>query len=285
MTVFDPAALRSFEIKPVEHRWQPRDCALYAISCGMGQDPLDESQLRFVDETRNDHAALPSMALVLAYPGFWLARQGTTADPSRLMHVEQAVEWHSFIATSGQVSSTTRVTGIHDKGPGGHAFIRSERVLRDSSGAALATLTQTHVLRNGGGFGGDAPPRPLKREAPATPASIEAEVPIRPEQALLYRLNGDLFALHSSPARAREAGFDKPLLHGMCTAGVALQVLLRMLAGSRPERFRRVSLRLSAPVFPGDRLVVEGWADGTFRVRVPARDVVAIDQGMLELSP
>ncbi|VTU46295.1 Enoyl reductase domain of yeast-type FAS1 (plasmid) [Variovorax sp. SRS16] len=284
MTTFDPGALRRFDIERVEHEWRPRDCALYAVSCGMGHDPLDESQLRFADETRSDHVALPSMALVLAYPGFWLARSGTTADPARLMHVEQQIEWHAPIATSGRVTSTTRVTGIYDKGAGGHAFIRSERVLHDASGAALATLAQTHVLRQGGGFGGEPPPKPVTRNVPDAAPAVEVHVDTRPEQALLYRLNGDLFALHSSPQRAHDAGFERPLLHGMCTAGIAMQVLLRTLAKGEPRRFRRVSLRFSAPVFPGNRLLVEAWDDGSFRVRVPQRDVVAIDQGVLELA-
>jgi acyl dehydratase len=280
----DPEQLREFAIPQAEQCYEPRDCALYAVSVGLGQDPLDDAQLRFADATRADHAALPSMALVLAYPGFWLALPGTTADPSRLVHAQQEVEWHAPLQTSGHVASRSRVTGIHDKGEGSHALIRSERLVFDAeSGARLATLTQMHIVRGGGGFGGPAPGLPVRR-MPVGEPSVQVDVPTRPEQALLYRLNGDTFALHSSPAHARDAGFERPILHGMCIAGIALQVLLRTVAGGDPARFKRVSLRFSCPVVPGDALQVQAWSDGSFRVRVPARDLTVIDDARLELG-
>lgn len=281
----DPATLRAYEVPPCEQRYDARDCALYAVSVGLGQDPLDEAQLRFVDATRADHAALPSMALVLAYPGFWLARPGTTADPSRLVHAQQNLQWHAALPTRGHVVSHTRVTGIYDKGEGGHALVRSERVVCDAaSGAKLATLTQVHIVRGRGGFGGPPPEPVVRRPPPDGEPRVRSDVPTRPEQALLYRLNGDTFALHSSPQHARASGFDRPILHGMCTAGIALQVLLRTLAQGCPARFRRMGLRFSGPVVPGDTLRVEAWDGGAFRVSVPARDAVVIDDAWVELA-
>jgi acyl dehydratase len=281
----DPQVLRDYAIPEVAQRYGPRDCALYALSLGLGQDPLDEAQLRFADATRDDHAALPAMALVLAYPGFWLAQPGTTADPARLVHTQQAIVWHRPVATSGHVASRTRVTDIFDKGEGGHAIIGSERRVADAeSGEPLATLTQTHIVRGGGGFGGMPAPPFERMPRPEVEPAMRIDVPTRPEQALLYRLNGDTFALHSSPAHARASGFDRPILHGMCTAGIALQVLLRSLAQGDPARFRRMSLRFTGPVFPGDVLRVEGWGDGAFRVSVPARDAVVIDDARLTLG-
>lgn len=282
---FDPEALARYAIPDVHQSYDARDCALYALSIGIGRDPLDASELQFVDHCRTDHQAFPAMVLVLGYPGFWLAQPGTTADPARLLHGEQSIQWHQPLRNAGRVIGRTHLKTVIDKGAGSHALIISERTIVDAdSGQAIATLTQTHVLRGRGGFGGCSGPITPPHVMPVTVADHVVETVTRSEQALLYRLNGDTFALHADPVVARQAGFSRPLLHGMCTAAFALHAVVKTLAQYRTDRLRAVRMRLSAPVFPGESLRTEIWHDGSFRVRVPVRDVVAIDNGHLTLS-
>jgi acyl dehydratase len=281
---FDPEALARFVVPDVRQSYDARNCAFYALSIGLGRDPLDPRELPYVDHCRSDHRAFPAMALVLGYPGFWLAQPGTTADPTRVLHGEQTIEWHRPLATAGTVIGCTRLKALLDKGVGNHALIVSERVIRDAAdGAPIATLTQTHVLLGAGGFAArrDAvdPPHRLPDRAP----DHVFDTITRPEQALLYRLNGDTFGIHADPAAAQRAGFPQPILHGMCTAAIALHALFVTLAGYEVGKLSSVQLRFSSPVFPGELLQTDVWDDGSFRVRVPARGVTAIDNGLLTL--
>ena len=278
MTI-DAAALLAFEIPAVRQRVAPRDVALYALSIGFGADPMDERQLAFVDTHRGLRVA-PSMAVVLGYPGFWLRDPRTGVDAVRLVHGEQWIEWHRPLPVDGEVVGRTRVTGLIDKGAGRGALLFSEKRLTDAAtGALLAVAGATTFLRGDGGFGGPAGAAPAPHPMPSGAADTVVELPTRPEQALYYRLNGDDNPLHSDPAVAAKAGFPRPILHGLCTLGVVTHALLRGrgYAGSP----RRMQLRFSAPVFPGETIRTEIWADGSFRARVVERDVVVIDHGLI----
>jgi acyl dehydratase len=281
----DAARLLAYPVPEIRQRYTAQQSAFYALSVGMGQDPLDERQLDFVDPNRGEaQRVLPSMALVLGYPGFWLARPDTTVDPTRLLHGAQAIEWHRLLPVAGEVVGRTCVLRVVDRGEGRHAMVLSERRIVDAeTGDLYATLRQVHVLRGQGGFGGDGGPLPTPHALPEYTPDVCADVPTRPEQALLYRLNGDFFALHVDPAMARRSGFSRPLLHGMCVAGIATQVLMRALAAGDPARLRSLALRFSAPVYPGDTIRIEAWRDGSFRARVVERNVVALDNGLLQL--
>jgi len=275
--------LLNYRVPQVRQAYTPRDCALYALSVGLGQDPMDERQLGFVDHCRADHRAMPAMVLVLGYPGFWLARPDTTAEASRLLHGEQSIRWHAPLPPTGDVLGRTRVTRVVDKGAGGHALVLSEREIVDAaSGRPIATLEQTHVLRGQGGFGGDSGPIAAPHRLPERGPDRVVELPTRPEQALLYRLNGDTFALHADPQAAARAGFARPILHGMCTAALVMHALLRALAAYDASRFVSLRLRFSAPVFPGDSVRTDIWNDGSFRATVAER--VVIDNGQLMLT-
>jgi len=227
---------------------------------------------------------LPSMALVLGYPGFWLVRSDTTVDPTRILHGTQAIEWHRTLPVAGEVVGRTRVLRIVDRGEGKHAIVVSERQIVDAATSALyATLTQVHVLRGQGGFGGDPGPLTPPHALPGDAPRWQVEVATRPEQALLYRLNGDLFPLHADPAMARKSGFTRPILHGMCVAGIATQALMRLLANDDPARLGSIEMRFSAPLFPGEMVRVEAWSDGSFRARCVERDELVLDNGLLQL--
>lgn len=281
----DRSRLANYRIEDVRQSYTARDAALYALSVGLGQDPLDESALEFVDPNKGDaQRVVPSMALVLGYPGFWLVRPDTTVDPTRILHGSQSVRWHRPLPPSGTVIGRTRVVQLIDRGEGKHGFVVSERKVHDAATDELyATLTQLHVLRGQGGFGGDPGAAPAPSTLPETSPDCVLEVPTRPEQALLYRLNGDLFALHADPAMAQKAGFPRPILHGMCSAGIATQAVMRQLAGNDPARLRAIDMRFSAPMYPGETIRLSIWADGSFQARVAERDVVILDNGKAEV--
>lgn len=280
----NPDRLLNYKVEDVRQSYTAHDSAFYALSVGMGRDPLDERRLAFVDPNKGDEQrALPSMALVLGYPGFWLVRPDTTVDPTRILHGTQAVEWHRPLPSHGQVIGRTRVRRLVDRGEGKHAMVVSEREIVDAgTGESYATLTQMHVLRGQGGFGGDPEGLPPPPAVPEGPARWRIDLPTYPEQALLYRLNGDLFALHADPEMARHSGFPRPILHGMCVAAFATQALMRVFADDDPARMRGIEMRFSAPFFPGETLTVEAWDNGSFRARCLERDVVVLDNGLVK---
>jgi acyl dehydratase len=281
----DAARLLAYRVPEVRQQYTSAQSAFYALTTGMGRDPMDERHLDFVDPNRGDaQRALPSMALVLGYPGFWLVHPDTTVDPTRVLHGTQEIEWHRELPAAGEVIGKTRVVRLVDRGKGKHAMVQSERTIVDAhNGEPYATLRQVHVLRGQGGFGGEAAALSPPHALPERPVDFTADFATRPEQALLYRLNGDLFALHADPQMARRAGFAKPILHGMCVAGIATQALMRLLADDDPARLQSLQLRFSAVVYPGETLRVEAWHDGSFRIRVVERDEVVLDNGLLQV--
>ena len=278
-------ALLRHPIPDVRQRLTARDAVLYALSVGFGQDPLDARQLAFVDHHR-DLRALPLMAVVLGHPGFWLADPRTGVDAVRLVHGEQGIVVHRAFPIGGEVIGRTRVTGLVDKGPGRGALLYVEKLVLDAADETLlATTTATIVLRGDGGFGGPSGPVRPPHPVPATPPDHIVDLPTRPEQALLYRLNGDDNPLHADPAVAAAAGFPRPILHGLCTLGVVGHALLRTLGFYDPARLQTLDLRFSAPVYPGETIRTEIWNDGAFQARVIERDVLAVSNGRATFKP
>jgi acyl dehydratase len=276
--------LRNFAIPEVRQRLTKRDAILYALSVGVGQDPLDRRQLDFVDHKRLLRA-LPSMAVVLGHPGFWLGNPATGVDAVRLVHGEQGIELFAELPVEGEVIGATRVTGLVDKGVGKGVLLYSEKELRNAaSGQLIARTRSTTFLRGDGGFGGPDGPIRAPHAMPDTAPDIVLDLPTRPEQALLYRLNGDDNPLHSDPDVAAKAGFPRPILHGLCTLGIVMHALLRGLADYRAERVQALDLRFSSPVFPGETIRTEMWRGGAFRARVVERDLIVINNGRLVLT-
>lgn len=282
----DAKHLLAYKVEDVRQRYTAEDSAFYALTVGMGRDPMNEARLAFVDPSRGEaQRVVPSLALVLGYPGFWMVRPDTTVDPTRILHGTQSVEWHRPLPPSGEVIGRTRVVRLVDRGEGKHGMVVSERRIVDAaSGEPYATLTQVHVLRGQGGFGGDPEPLPAPPAMPDSQPRWTVDVPTTPDQALFYRLNGDLFALHSDPQMARKAGFPRPILHGMCVAGIATQALMGVLADDDPARLLSIETRFSAPVFPGDTIRVEAWPNGAFQVRCVERDEIVLSNGLLKVG-
>ena len=274
--MLDADRLLGYAIPEVRQRVTPRDVVFYALSVGLGQDPLDPAQLDYTDAHR-PLQVLPTMATVLAHPGFWLADPRTGVDATQLVHGEQSVTLHEPLPIDGEVIGRTTITGLVDKGAGRGALLLTEKTIADAAtGTLLATTRSTTFLRAEGGFGrgrGEAPPPHAMPDG--APGGM-LDLPTRPEQALYYRLNGDDNPLHADPAAAAKAGFPRPILHGLCTMGVVAHAVMRLFGAP----IRHIELRFAAPVFPGETIRTETWPDGSFRAHVPERGTMVVNNGL-----
>jgi len=276
--------LRRWQIADVERSYDARDTILYALGLGIGGDPCDPAQLQFLHE--DGLRALPSMAVVLAYPPLWYWRPGTTVDPTRVVHAEQGFVMHRPLPAAGRLLGRTAVTGVVDKGAAVGALMRTEcQVYDQADGGLICTVTSASMARADGGFGGGDPDdggpgrgwRPPEGEPERT-----VRIPTLPQAALVYRLSGDANPLHADPRHARAAGFDRPILHGRCTFGIAAWALVQAYCPMAPERLTAMSARFARPVFPGEALLTRMWRQGgriAFETLVEGRGTPALARG------
>lgn len=281
----DHDRLMAYRIPDVEQSYTERDTMLYALGLGFGVDPTDEDQLSFVTEGRLQ--PMPTMAAVLAWAGGWARAPETGIDYVKVVHGEQRTEILRPLPVAANVVGQTRITGIVDKGAGKGALVYTERTITDTAtGEALARMRQSTFCRGDGGFGGPDGPVMQPHVLPDRAPDHQCDIETRPEMALIYRLSGDMNPLHSDPATARAAGFDRPILHGLGTYGVAARAVVSTLTGANAARLVEFDARFTAPVFPGEILRTEMWVDGdivSYRTTVPARGVTAINNGRARL--
>lgn len=285
IVAINPDKLLNLHIPEREQSYTIKDTILYALGCGFGLDPCDEGQLAFAYE--KDLQALPMMASVLAYPGFWIRDLDTGIDWVKLLHGEQGLTLHKPLPVQGTVVSSSRVVDIIDKGEGRGALVIWQKELYDkASGDHLATVETVAFCRGDGGFGGPSGAQPQPHAIPDRAPDIECVLPTSPQAALIYRLSGDWNPLHAEPAVARAAGFERPILHGLATFGVAGHALLRSLGNYNTETLRSMKARFTTPVYPGETLSTEIWQEAghvSFRVKSVERGVVAINNGYATL--
>jgi acyl dehydratase len=282
----DPHKLLSWTFPDIEHTYTEKDTMLYALGVGCGSDPDEAGDLKFVYE--RGLVALPTMAVVLAYPGNWLESEASTVDYGKVLHGEQTLTLHRPLAPSGTVIGRTRNVDLLDKGKDKGAVLFTERTIIDkASGQPLATLRSTAMLRGDGGFGGKAGPQPPPHELPRSAPAQQVDIKIPPNAALVYRLSGDRNPLHADPAAAAKGGFARPILHGLCTYGVAGRAIIRACCDNDPARLRGLQVRFSSPVYPGETIRTEMWPareQVSFRARVLQRDVVVLNNGLARLA-
>jgi acyl dehydratase len=269
------------------YSWTDRDVMLYALGIGMGADPMDERELAYVNEGcfhPRPLKVVPTFASVAA----WGAGPGDIGI-NRLLVVdgERDITFHKPMPVSAKITADSRVVAAYDKGKDKGAVITRETVLRAEGGEPLATLISSAFARGDGGFGGPSEGQPAPHQVPTRAPDRSVEITTRPDQALLYRLCGDRNPLHSDPEFARQAGFPRPILHGMCTYGLTCRAVLQTYADYDAAAFRRHAVRFSAPVYPGETVTVDLWQDGgvvSFEARVKARGVTVIKNGMTVLG-
>jgi acyl dehydratase len=284
-------AVRAWDFGRIVHAYSRRDTMLYALGIGMGADPLDEGELRFVFE--KDLQAVPTMATVIGSPGFWWKDPRTGASWVKLVHGEQDLQLFRPLPAEANVVATNRVLSITDKGEGKGAIAVIERELRDEpTGDLLARGRNVTFLRGDGGFSqdgtrSDPSPEPLPA-VPERPCDIEVALPTLARQALIYRLSGDYNVLHADPSVAKAAGFSRPILHGLCTYGMAVHALLKTVCRHDASRIRRVATRFTMPVMPGETVRFEFWDAGKgrfhLRANVDERSAAVLNNGLVELD-
>jgi acyl dehydratase len=273
--------------EPVQRSWTSKDALLYAVGVGAGLgEPLRELEFTTENSEGVTQQVLPTYGVLISQAP--ASRGFGDFDRAMLVHAEQAFELHRLLPVEGTATATATVTGIYDKGSG--ALVATQTVAVDAAtGEPLVTARSSAFIRGQGGFGGDRGPRDDWAGPHRTPDYV-VTYPTRPEQALIYRLSGDRNPLHVDPMFAARGGFDRPILHGLCTYGVTGRALLHAVCGSDPARFLAMSGRFSHPVYPGESLEVSIWLpeDGSnealFQTATEGGPVV-IDHGRLRFAP
>jgi acyl dehydratase len=266
------------ELEPVEFSWSSSDVQLYHLALGAGRDPMDPHELRYLAD--NTPQVLPTFSSVA--PTFHMTEAPRVSFPgidielSRVLHASEAVRVAAPLPPSGSARSVTRITDIWDKGKA--AVIVNETAVTDLAGSLLWTVKRSIFARGEGGFGGERGPSTSSGQPEGKP-DFEIDIPVLPQQALLYRLCGDRNPLHSDPEFAAAAGFPRPILHGLCTYGMVCKALTDTILDADTSRVAAYGARFAGVVFPGENLKVAVWADGGHYVGVvtaPQRDNAAV---------
>ena len=275
------------ESQPGERSWTSKDCLLYSLGVGAGVTDPTGFELEFTTENTNDvdQKALPTMAVVLGGggPDSPLSKLGDV-NYATMVHGEQGITLHKPLPVEATVRTVARISGIYDKGKAALVVLESEAI-DTADDQPMFTSTSKLFFRGEGGWGGDRGPDNAVTFPDREPDHV-VTYETRSDQALLYRLNGDRNPLHSDPSFAALGGFDKPILHGLCTYGFTGRALLHAVCGSDPDRFAGMDGRFSSPVMPGEALSVHIWenGDGTANFRTFASgDRVVLDNGVLNL--
>ena len=268
----------------LEHAYAEADTMLYAQSIGLGRGPVDRKELGFVYENGLLLRTLPTMATVLV-PDLIPADLGW--DYTQVLHAEQRLTLHRPLPPAAELRISKRVLDVFDRGPSRGAMILLEaeaRLAKDET--ALFTAGSTVIARGDGGFGGPSGKGPAAHRVPRRSPDLSCDLATRSDQALLFRLNGDRNPLHADPATARKAGFPRPILHGLCTYGVACHAILQTICDYDPTLIASLDARFSAPVLPGDTIRTDMWQDGdivSFQCRAVERDSLVIRNGKCAL--
>ena len=277
----DYQLIKNWSFPEVDQTYSVKDSILYALGIGFGHEPTNPDHLKYVYE--QDLQAFPTMAVVLGYPGFWMKDPLAGINWVKLVHGEQRLDIHRPLPASGRVIGRTRISHVIDKGADKGALVISERTLKDTEGNLLVTISQTTFCRGDGGLRQSDESPPALQATPERAPDITCTIATRPEAALIYRLCADDNPLHADPAVAATAGYPRPILHGLCTYGVAARAIVQAACDNDATRLTALHTRFSSPVFPGETLVCEIWREGEhalrFRAKVAERDIVVLSHG------
>lgn len=263
--------------EPVEVSWTSKDCLLYAVGIGAGTE-----ELAFTTENTNgvEQQVFPTFPVVIGWGrGSAMGNIGTF-NPALLVHGQQSVTLHRPIPVEGTATIQGEITAMYDKEKAAVVVSAETATMGDEP---LYTKTMSAFIRGEGGWGGERGPSGPQNVPPERAPDHQVTYQTSPDQALVYRLSGDRNPLHSDPAFAAMGGFDRPILHGLCTYGFTGRALLHTLCGSDPARFHHVEGRFTSPVLPGEALTVSMWELGSGEAvfTTAVGDRLVIDQGLL----
>lgn len=270
------------ELDPIEQRISNKDCMLYSLGIGLGEDPMDTDQLQFVYE--NGLKAFPSHSVVIAHPGPWVMRPELDINWIKLLHGEQTITQHKPLEPEKTYVGNYKVLGVIDKGADKGAILYQQKTLTEKdSGELASTVTSSYFLRGDGGCGNSGYEADPVSPVPDRDPDRIVEIATAKNAALIYRLSGDYNPIHADPEKAGKAGFKQPILHGLCSFGVATRAILQTYCKYDPSALTHVGLRFSAPVYPGETIAVNFWeeAEGLrFSASSKERGVKVLDQGL-----
>ena len=275
----NPAAVGATS-EPAEFSWTSKDALLYAVSIGAGERRagVHDGEHR----RRRPGQVFPTFPVVMGYGAGRGVMSGIGSfNPAMLVHGQQAVTLHRPIPPAGTATLTSKLTDMFDKGKAAVVVTENDVVM---DGEPLYSTRMSAFIRGEGGWGGDRGPSGPQNVPPDRAPDHEVTYQTSPDQAFLYRLNGDRNPLHTDPSFAAAGGFDKPILHGLCSYGFTGRGLLHLLCDSDPAKFHHIEARFASPVMPGEALTVKAWetGDGEAVFTTSVGDRVVIDQGLLK---
>jgi acyl dehydratase len=262
----DPAAATAAPAVELLGSWDADDVVRYHLALGAGAAFTDR-EVAYVDERRV--RPLPTFSAVSAGDASARAGEGPGLDYDRrvVVHAEQALEVHAPLPPVAEVSHRARIESVYDKGSAALLTVRVDTNL--VGGTALCTNRFTMFAPGAGRFGGDPGPsgRGSATDDAARAPELSVDLPTLPQQAALYRMSGDRHPIHLDPAAARTAGFDLPLLQGLCTWGMVAKAVVDHALDGDVAAISSYRARFAGPVFPGETLRLDiARRDGALHV-------------------
>ncbi|MBW1905378.1 MAG: MaoC family dehydratase N-terminal domain-containing protein [Deltaproteobacteria bacterium] len=260
-----------------EFTYDRRDAMIYALGIG-----ADESDLEFLYE-KHGPKVYPSFATVAGGFGGGQILKDLNIDLRMIIHGEQRVRIHDALPPKATVKTEATVAGVYDKGSNALVDLQFKSSV---DGNLLFENVVSMVVRGAGGLGDHGPKRPDTAQPPDRAPDKQVKIQTEGRQALVYRLSGDWNPLHADPEIAKAVGFERPILHGLCTVGCTVRAVLRELCNNDPAAIRSIAVRFSKPVLPGDLLTAELWTEGKtvfLQTKNESGDVV-LKNGMIELA-
>lgn len=281
----------NYQFKPTKHTYGKQEAILYALAVGAAADAVDLEELQFTYElNRGGFKILPTFAVIFPFGALEqiLSVPGLKFNFMNLLHGEQYLEVKRPLPLNATITNKASISHIYDKGSGALLIVDIQSF--DEKEQEVAYNQASIFIRGIGGFGGDRGPSGRINIPPdRAPDDLLAEKTAK-NQALLYRLaSGDPNPLHADPALAAMVGFERPILHGLCTFGFAGRAILKQFAANDPDRFKSIKARFSRHVFPGETLITEMWRESATRIlfqsKVREREEVVLSNGAVELHP
>ena len=276
--------IMSLETKNQKFSYSDRETMLYGLGVGFGKDPLNNEELKFVYE--RDLKTAPSMATVISWGAGNMRESGI--NYLLVLHGEQRLKMYEPLPYAADILVDSSVKGVFDKGKEKGALIITETDIKlKENEKLLCTLSSTTFARGDGGFGGPSDGAPEPHQIPDRKPDDEFFADTEPNQALIYRLSGDRNPLHSDPEIAKAAGFDAPILHGLCTYGTACRTIISNVCNYDSTLIEEFNVRFSSPVYPGEKISTEIWQDDnviSFRCWVRDRNVMVLNNGKCVLK-